>query len=70
MKRSIRDTARQFFAVADGQGGYFTAKQAPKVGYGSHYQHCKLVMELAKPLNIELLFLPSHSPNLNIIERL
>ena len=36
----------------------------------ARYQHCALVMELAKTLNIELLFLPSYSPNLNLIERL
>ena len=34
------------------------------------YQKCALVTELAKNLNIELLYLPSYSPNLNIIERL
>ena len=33
------------------------------------YQRCSLVKELALKLNIELLFLPSYSPNLNIIER-
>jgi len=36
----------------------------------ARYQHCALVKELAKNLNIELLFLPSYSPNLNLIERL
>jgi len=36
----------------------------------ARYQHCRLVMDLAKNLNIELLFLPSYSPNLNLIERL
>jgi len=34
------------------------------------YQRCTLVTELAKDLKIELLFLPSYSPNLNLIERL
>jgi transposase len=34
------------------------------------YQRCALVTELAKDLKIELLFLPSYSPNLNLIERL
>jgi len=34
------------------------------------YQRCKLVQGLAKELNIELRFLPSYSPNLNLIERL
>jgi len=33
------------------------------------YQRCKLVTKYALSLNIELLFLPSYSPNLNIIER-
>jgi transposase len=36
----------------------------------ARYQHCALVMGLAKSLNIHLEFLPSYSPNLNLIERL
>ncbi len=36
----------------------------------ARYQKCKLVMKLAATLNIELLYLPSYSPNLNLIERL
>jgi transposase len=36
----------------------------------ARYQHCKAVMERAESLDIELLFLPAYSPNLNIIERL
>jgi transposase len=36
----------------------------------ARYQRCDLVMKLAHELNIELLFLPSYSPNLNLIERL
>lgn len=36
----------------------------------ARYQHCALVMDLAKRLNIHLEFLPSYSPNLNLIERL
>jgi transposase len=34
------------------------------------YQHCKIVINKAIELGIELIFLPSYSPNLNIIERL
>jgi len=34
------------------------------------YQRCYLVREYAVLLDIELLFLPSYSPNLNLIERL
>lgn len=33
------------------------------------YQRCKLVMDLAAELGVELLFLPPYSPNLNLIER-
>jgi len=36
----------------------------------ARYQRCQIVMDLAKELEIELLFLPSYSPNLNLIERL
>lgn len=36
----------------------------------ARYQKCKIVSELAERLNIELLYLPPYSPNLNIIERL
>lgn len=36
----------------------------------ARYQKCRLVQDLAASLGIELLFLPSYSPNLNLIERL
>jgi len=36
----------------------------------ARYQKCALVMEKAKSLNIELCFLPTYSPNLNLIERM
>ena len=36
----------------------------------ARYQRCRIVNELAGTLNIELLFLPAYSPNLNLIERL
>jgi len=36
----------------------------------ARYQVCKAVTEKADLLNIELMFLPSYSPNLNLIERL
>jgi transposase len=36
----------------------------------ARYQRCALVQQLAQELRIELLFLPSYSPNLNLIERL
>lgn len=36
----------------------------------ARYQHCNWVIEQAKLLNINMIFLPPYSPNLNIIERL
>lgn len=35
----------------------------------ARYQRCSLVMDKARELGIELAFLPSYSPNLNLIER-
>jgi transposase len=35
----------------------------------ARYQKCALVQQLAQQLGIELLYLPSYSPNLNLIER-
>jgi transposase len=35
----------------------------------ARYQKCALVQELARSLKIHLLYLPSYSPNLNLIER-
>lgn len=36
----------------------------------ARYQRCVIVIELAYSLNIELVFLPAYSPQLNLIERL
>jgi transposase len=36
----------------------------------ARYQKCAVVQTLAASLGIELLYLPSYSPNLNLIERL
>lgn len=36
----------------------------------ARYQKCQYIKELAASLNIELLYLPAYSPNLNLIERL
>ena len=36
----------------------------------ARYQKWRLVQELSETLDIELLYLPAYSPNLNLIERL
>jgi len=49
---------------------YYAGSTICLVMDNARYQRCKVVMEFAKEHNIELLFLPSYSPNLNLIERL
>ena len=49
---------------------YFDMKPIYIVLDNARYQHCYLVRSIAGLLDIELIFLPSYSPNLNIIERL
>jgi len=48
----------------------FTDKPIFIVLDNARYQHCKWVKNTAEELNIQLLFLPPYSPNLNLIERL
>ena len=36
----------------------------------ARYQKCQLVLQKAQHLNIQIIFLPPYSPNLNLIERL
>jgi len=47
----------------------YQGKQIAIVLDNASYQRCKLVRRYAAILNIELVFLPSYSPNLNLIER-
>ncbi len=48
----------------------YTDKVITIVLVNARYQHCDFVKTAAKRLEIDLLFLPTYSPNLNIIERL
>jgi transposase len=47
----------------------YYGKQIVIILDNASYQRCKLVRRYARVLGIELLFLPSYSPNLNLIER-
>jgi len=49
---------------------YYAGSSITLVMDNARYQRCKLVIDFAKEHGIELLFLPSYSPNLNLIERL
>jgi len=48
---------------------YYGPKHITIVLDNARYQKCDLVRSVAANLGIELLFLPSYSPNLNLIER-
>lgn len=63
-------TAETIIAFLKQLRGHYVGLPIKIVLDNARYQHCKLVEAAAVQLNIELLFLPSYSPNLNIIERL
>ena len=48
---------------------YYRGRTIALILDNARYQKCKAVMNLAKQLNIELIFIPPYSPNLNLIER-
>jgi transposase len=48
----------------------YTEKQIHIILDNVRYQKCDLVRKLAEYLNIDLVFIPPYSPNLNLIERL
>jgi transposase len=45
-------------------------KLSARADYNARYQHCRLVIDHAASLSLEIVFLPPYSPNLNLIERL
>jgi transposase len=49
---------------------YYKKQKVTLAMDNASYQRCKAVMEYARENDVELLFLPSYSPNLNLIERL
>ena len=56
--------------AAAGGGGAAVGLPITLVLDNARYQKCAVVQALAASLGIELLYLPSYSPNLNLIERL
>ena len=47
----------------------YVGKQIVVVLDNARYQHCEVVQACAERLNIVLCYLPTYSPNLNLIER-
>ncbi len=69
----VNDTVIDAMAVCDLLGklsARYAGLPVTLVLDNARYQKCEVVRSLAARLGIELLYLPSYSPNLNLIERL
>src|SRR5690606_21264415 len=62
--------ATSLLALLDAIRGKHPGTAITLIMDNARYQRCRVVMEHARSLGIELLFLPPYSPNLNLIERL
>jgi len=62
-------TATQVMEMLDKLAALHVGQKISIVLDNARYQRCKTVQNYAKILGIELVFLPTYSPNLNLIER-
>ena len=62
-------TSVQVVELMEKLAARYVGKPISLVLDNARYQHCALVITKAAELGIELLFLPTYSPNLNLIER-
>src|SRR3990172_801146 len=70
-KKTFKKTLDPILKEAEeGKRTVFFIDAAHFVLDNARYQRCTTVKNLATQLNIELIFLPPYSPNLNLIERL
>lgn len=63
-------TATEVIALIDKLAAAHMGKTIKLVLDNARYQRCKAVIEHAAAVGVELVFLPTYSPNLNLIERL
>lgn len=63
-------TATEVIALLDKLAATYAGIPISVVLDNARYQRCKAVMEHALAIGVELVFLPTYSPNLNLIERL
>ena len=63
-------TATEVIALIDKLSAAHIGSSIKLVMDNARYQHCKAVIEHAARVGVELVFLPTYSPNLNLIERL
>jgi transposase len=62
-------TSTEVIALLEKLTHEYVGKPIKVVLDNARYQRCKAVMEAAELLGVELIFLPTYSPNLNLIER-
>jgi len=63
-------TSTQVIALIDKLAAAYAGFPIKLVLDNARYQRCKAVIEYAAAVGVELIFLPTYSPNLNLIERL
>jgi transposase len=63
-------TSTQVIALIDKLAAAYAGSPLKLVLDNARYQRCKAVIEHAATVGVELIFLPTYSPNLNLIERL
>ncbi len=63
-------TATEVIALLDKLTAIYPGQPIKVVLDNARYQRCKAVMEHALTIGVDLIFLPTYSPNLNLIERL
>ena len=63
-------TSTQVIALIDKLAAAYAGFPIKLVLDNARYQRCKAVIEHAAAVGVELIFLPTYSPNLNLIERL
>ena len=63
-------TSTQVMALIDKLAAAYPGLPIELVLDNARYQHCTAVIEHAAVVGVDLIFLPTYSPNLNLIERL
>ena len=63
-------TSNEVIALIDKLAAAYIGTPIKLVLDNARYQRCKVVIEHAVSVGVELVFLPTYSPNLNLIERL
>lgn len=63
-------TSTEVIELIDKLAKNYIGKPIKLILDNAKYQRCALVMDYARNIGVDLIFLPTYSPNLNLIERL